>query len=81
MTPWVDVVEECGIGLVYVDGTQYVEVLGDSALLEKPLHFKTTSTGIVVGEDVKDYPKVPPDWYRNTRSSHTCSKLIGGMLR
>ena len=27
---------------------------------------KTTSTGITVGEDVKDYPHVPPDWYRNT---------------
>ena len=36
-----------------------MEVLGDSALLEEPLHFKTTSTGIVVGEDVKDYSKSP----------------------
>ena len=44
---------------MHVDGTQYVEVLGDSALLEEPLHFKTTSTGIVVGEDVKDYSKSP----------------------
>lgn len=24
------------------------------------------STGIVVGHDVKYYPKVPADWYRNT---------------
>ena len=33
--------------------------------LEEPLHFKTMSTGIVVGQDVKDYPKIPTDWYRN----------------
>ena len=34
-------------------------------MLEEPLHFKTTLTRIVVGQDVKDYPKVPADWYRN----------------
>ena len=33
--------------------------------MEEPLHFKTTSTGIVVGHDVMDYPDVPADWYRN----------------
>jgi hypothetical protein len=33
--------------------------------LEKPLLFKTTYTGIVAGQDVKDYSNVPPDWYRN----------------
>ena len=33
--------------------------------LEEPLHFKTTYTRIVVGQDVKDYSKVPADWYRN----------------
>ena len=39
---------------------------GGSDKLEEALHFKTTSTYILVGHDVKDYPKVPPDWYRNT---------------
>ena len=34
--------------------------------LEPDLHFKTTSTGIIVGYDVKDYPNVPNDWYRDT---------------
>jgi hypothetical protein len=34
-------------------------------MLEEPLHFKTTSTGIVAGQDVKNYPKVLPYWYRN----------------
>ena len=39
--------------------------------MEERLHFKTTSTGIIVGQDVKDYPKVPPDWYRNmTEQTH-----------
>ena len=51
---------------VEVDGTLEIEVLPDKSLLEKPLHFKTTSTGITVGEDVKDYPYVPPNWYWNT---------------
>ena len=37
----------------------------EAARLEEPLHFKTTSKEIMVGQDVKDYPKVPPDWYRN----------------
>ena len=34
--------------------------------LEEPLHFKTTSMDIIVGHDVKDYPNVPSNWYRNT---------------
>ena len=34
--------------------------------LKEPLHFKMTSIGIVVGHDVMDYPKVPPDWCKNT---------------
>ena len=33
----------------------------------EPLHFKTISTGILVGHDVKDYLKVHPDWYKNTQ--------------
>ena len=34
--------------------------------LETPLHFKTTSTGIIAGNDVNDYPNVPNDSYRKT---------------
>ena len=26
---------------------------------------RLTSTGSVVGQDVKNYPKVPADWYKN----------------
>ena len=57
--------EESDVSLVHVDGTQDEEAIVEAARLEEPLHFKTTSTGIMVGQDVKDYPKVPPDWYRN----------------
>ena len=66
LTPWVDEVTEEEVLAVHVDGTQEVEILSDKSFLENPLHFKTTSTGIIVGEDVKDYPHVPTDWYRNT---------------
>ena len=54
------------VGVVHVDGTQEDEAVIEIDKLEEPLHFKTTSTGSLVGHDVKDYPKVPPDWYRNT---------------
>ena len=50
---------------VHVDDTQEVEIIPDTLQLENPLHFKTTFTGITVGEDVKDYPHVLADWYRN----------------
>ena len=66
LTPWVDDVTEVDAFAVEVDGRLEIEVLTDKSLLEKPLHFKTTATGITVGEDVKDYQHVPPDWYRNT---------------
>ena len=66
LTPWVDEVGEMEIGMVHVDGTQEEEAIIEVEKLEEPLHFKTTSTGILVGHDVKDYLKVPPDWYRNT---------------
>ena len=49
-----------------MDGTQNKEAMLKLENLEEPLHFKTTSAGIVVGHNVKDYHKVPPDWYRNT---------------
>ena len=67
LTPWADEVGEMEIGVVHVDGTQEEEAIIEVEKLEEPLHFKTTSTGILVGHDVKDYPKVPPDWYRNTK--------------
>ena len=51
---------------VEVDGTLEIEVIMDKSLLDNPLHFKTISTCITVGEEVKDYSHVPPDWYRNT---------------
>ena len=65
LTPWVDSVEESGISLVHVDRTQDEEAIVEASRLEEPLHFMTTSTKIVVGQDVKDYPKIPADWYRN----------------
>ena len=53
------------VGAVHVDGTHKEEAIIEMDKLEEPLYFKTTSTGILVGHDVKDYLKVPPDWYRN----------------
>lgn len=67
----VDDIEEYGVGLVHVDGIQNEGILCEAILLENPLHFKTTSTGSVVGKYVKDYPHVPLDWYINTtKQSH-----------
>ena len=57
--------EENDVSLVHVDGIHDEEAIVEAARLEEPLHFKTTSTGIIVAQDVKDYSKVPPDWYRN----------------
>ena len=54
------------MSLIHVDGTQDDEEMLEITKLEEPLHFKTTSTGIIAGHDVKDYPNVPSDWYRNT---------------
>ena len=61
LTPWLDDIELSDVSLVHVDGTQ-----DEEAMLEPALLFKTTSTGIIVGHDVKDYPNVPYDWYRLT---------------
>ena len=66
LTPWIKDVGEVEVGAVHVDGTQEEEAIIEMDKLEEPLHFKTTSTGIMIGHDVKDYPKVPSDWYRNT---------------
>ena len=52
--------------MVHVDGTQDEEAMLELSKLETPLHFKITSKGIIVGIDVKNYPNVPNDWYRNT---------------
>ena len=57
--------KESDVSLVHVDGTQDKEAIMKAEKLEEHVHFKTTSTGIVVGQDVKNYPKVPADWYRN----------------
>ena len=65
LTPWVDGVDEGEINAIHVDGTQDDEAILEASKLEEPLHFKTTSTGIIVGHDIKDYPNVPADWYRN----------------
>ena len=48
-----------------MDGTQEENAIMEIEKLKEPLHFKTTSTEIVIGQDVKDYPHVPADWYRN----------------
>ena len=53
------------MSLVHVDATQDEEAIVKAARLEEPVHFKTTPTGGMVGQDVKDHPKLPPDWYRN----------------
>lgn len=45
--------------VVHVDDTQEVKILPDKSFLEIPLYFKTTSTDIMVEEDIKDYPHVP----------------------
>lgn len=47
--------------VVQVAGMQEVKVFIDKVLLENLLHFKTTSTAIMMGEDVKDYPHMPAD--------------------
>ena len=66
MTPWVDEIGEVEGGVVHVDGIQEEEAMLKLENLKEPLHFKMTSIGIVVGHDVMDYPKVPPDWCKNT---------------
>ena len=66
LIPWIDGIEEGEANVVHVDGTQDEEAIIDASKLEEPLHFKTTSTGIIVDQDIKDYPNVPPDWYKNT---------------
>ena len=65
LTPWVVCVDDSDVNLVHVDGTQDDKAIVEASKLEEPLHFKTTSTGIVVGQDVKDDPHLPADGYRN----------------
>ena len=67
LTPWVDEIGKMGVGAVHVDGTEAEQTIIEVEKLEEPLYFKTTSIGILLGHDVKDYPKVPPDWYWNTK--------------
>ena len=64
------------MNLVHVDGTQDKEAMLELSKLEEPLHFQTHSTEFIVGHDVKDYPNVPPDWYRNTEDQTSKSVLF-----
>lgn len=66
LTPWVEEIEEGSVNLIHVDETHDDGALLEAARLKIRLHFKTTSTCITVGQDVKDYAKVPLDLYRNT---------------
>jgi hypothetical protein len=61
LTPWVDSVDEGDVSLVHVDGTQDEKAIIEASRLKERLHFTTTSTEIVADQDIKDYPKVPPD--------------------
>ena len=70
---WIDDDEDCDVSLVHVGGNQDNDAMLELSKLEEPLHFKTTSTRIIVGHDVRDYPNVPPDWYRNIED-HTCDR-------
>ena len=71
ITPWIVEVEISIVSLVHVDGIQDEEAMLELSKLEEHLHFETTSTGIIVGDDVMDYLNVPPDWYRNIEEQ-TC---------
>ena len=71
LTSWIDDVKISDVSLVHVDGTQDEEAMLELSKLEEPLHFRSTSTGIIVGHDVMDYLNVPSDWYRNTEDQ-TC---------
>lgn len=68
------------MNLVHVDGTQDKEAMLELSKLEEPLHFQTHSTEFIVGHDVKDYPNVPNNWYRNieeqTRVVEECWKGV-----
>ena len=67
LTLWIGDVELSDVSLVYVDGSQDEKAMLKLSKLETPLHFKTISTGIIAGHDIKDYLNVPNDWYRNTK--------------
>ena len=51
---------------VTLDGTQLsdLDIFLDEEALIAPLHFKSTSSGIYVGEDLPIYPSVSNDWYK-----------------
>ncbi|OAE26680.1 hypothetical protein AXG93_4118s1110 [Marchantia polymorpha subsp. ruderalis] len=75
LTPWIDDLEAHQVAIVHVDGTQGDDAMLEASKLEEPLHFKTTSTWIIAGQDVKDYPKVPLDWYQNNEEqTHVIEK-------
>ena len=51
---------------VTLDGTQLstLESILDEEALISPLHFRTTSSGLQVGNDLSIYPPIPNDWYK-----------------
>ena len=62
---------------VTLDGTQLsdLEPFLDEEALVAPLHFKSTSSGIYVGEDLPIYPPIPNDWYKGpTEQPHVNPK-------
>lgn len=75
LTPWINGMDAFDVSLVHADGTQGEKAMLELAKLEEPLHLKTTSTGIVVAQDVKDYPKVLPNWYRKTEEQIHVSEV------
>lgn len=64
----------CGVTL---DGTQLsnLDPILDEEILISPLHFKSTSSGITVGNDLPIYPPIPNDWYKGpTEQPHASPK-------
>ncbi|KAG0572008.1 hypothetical protein KC19_VG061300 [Ceratodon purpureus] len=51
---------------VTLDGTQLstLESILDEEALISPLHFRTTASGLQVGNDLPIYPPIPNDWYK-----------------
>lgn len=58
LTFWVGSEHELEMDEMDVDGTQDDETILEASKLEEPLQFNTISTGVMLGEDVDDYPNV-----------------------
>ena len=74
LTPWVDSVDGSEINTIHVDSTQDDIAILEASTLEEQLQFKTTSTGIIVGQDVKNYSNVSADWYESDDDQTHSSK-------